>query len=177
MYHIPRPLHSPHPPFFFLSSTTSTLSSGTFPTSIHHSSISSAQSPCTVTSSPPLGVFVTLLPVANFFPHSFATFFKSNPCASSPATHVTYFRLLRSTRLICTMASAFAALALASWAAALASFFALSLAARFWASTERVESWLAMASVARQHSALIRRPYTLCNAARNRSQCADCDVE
>ncbi len=75
------------------------------------------------------------------------------------------------------MASAFAALALASWAAALASFFALSLAARFWASTERVESWLAMASVARQHSALIRRPYTLCNAARNRSQCADCDVE
>lgn len=62
-------IHLPcHPAlFFFLSSIHSTLSSGTPPTSTTQSKISSLLSPCTTISSPPLAVFVTLLPVANFF--------------------------------------------------------------------------------------------------------------
>ena len=119
------------PPFFFLSSTHSTLPSGTPPTSITQSKISSLLSPCTTTSSPPEGVLVTLLPVANFFPHSLATFFKSKPCASKPLTAVTYFRLLRSTRLIRTLAALLASVSFASRARARASFFRVSFCARF----------------------------------------------
>ena len=52
---------------------------------------------------------------------------------------MTYFRLLRSTRLTVTLEDARVAASRASAAAALASFLAASLAARFWASTERVD--------------------------------------
>lgn len=130
--HIPQGPKSLYPPpFFFLSSTHSTLPSGTRPTSITQSKISSLLSPCTTTSSPPEGVLVTLLPVANFFPHSLATFFKSMPCASKPLTAVTYFRLLRSTRLIRTLAAFLASVSFASRARARASFFKVSFCARF----------------------------------------------
>lgn len=97
----PIPIYPAALAFFFLSSISSILSSGT---SLYfsriNSSISSLTSPCTTISSPPLASFVTLLPVANFFPKSFATFLLSRPNASRPETAVTYFRLLRSTRLI-----------------------------------------------------------------------------
>ena len=52
---------------------------------------------------------------------------------------MTYLRLFRSTRLTVTLEEARVAASRASAAAALASFLAASLAARFWASTERVE--------------------------------------
>lgn len=145
--HFLRPKSLYPPPFFFLSSTHSTLPPGTPATSITQSKISSLLSPCTTTSSPPEGVLVTLLPVANFFPHSLATFFKSMPWASRPLTAVTYFRLLRSTRLIRTFAAFLASVSFASRASARASFFSVSFCARFWASTERVESEAVMAAV------------------------------
>ena len=129
-----------HPALFFpFTSTVSTFFSGTPPSSTTQSKISSELSPCTTTSSPPLAVFVTLAPVANFFPHSLATFFRSMPCTSSPCTAVTYLRLLRSTRLMRTLAEARVSSARDSARAALASFFCESLSARFCASTERVE--------------------------------------
>lgn len=95
-------------PFFFLSSTSSILSSGMRSAyfSKRNSSISSLTSPCTTISSLPLAVFVTLEPVANFFPKSFATFLSSKPNASSPMTAVTYLRLFRSTRLMVTLEAA-----------------------------------------------------------------------
>lgn len=49
----PPPVFRPQPPFFFLSSIISTLSSGTLPTSVIQSKISSLLSPCTTTSSAP----------------------------------------------------------------------------------------------------------------------------
>jgi hypothetical protein len=128
------------PPFFLVSSFISKLSSGMSGYfSCSQSYKSSLTSPCTVISSPPAAVLVTLLPVANFFPSSLATFFKSRPCSSSPDTTVTYFLLLRSTRLISTMASAFRSASRCSAAAAFAVFFAASFSARFWASTERAD--------------------------------------
>lgn len=171
--------------FFFLSSMHSTFSSGTPPTSTTQSKISSLLSPCTTISSPPLAVFVTLLPVAtvpyvrpslnclpylalfptqqnhstiiaqasrkgsyvHFLPNSLATFFKSIPCASNPDTAVTYFLLFLSTRFMYTIASFFASASRASAAAAFASFFFESFSARFWASTESVESEAVIASV------------------------------
>jgi len=84
---------------------------------------------------------------SHFFPKSFATFFKSIPCASNPLTAVTNFRLFRSTRLIYTIASFLASASRFSAAAALASFFAESFSARLRASTERVEREAFIASV------------------------------
>ncbi|KAG9796219.1 hypothetical protein KCU88_g457, partial [Aureobasidium melanogenum] len=126
-----------HPAFFFVSSFISKLSSGIAGYfSSNQSYRSSLTSPCTVISSPPAAVLVTLLPVANFLPSSLATFFKSSPCSSKPETTVTYFRLFRSTLLMSTMASAFLSASRCSAAAALAAFFAESFSARFWAITK-----------------------------------------
>lgn len=60
---------------------------------------------------------------------------------------MTYLRLLRSTRLIRTLEEAIFSALRASAARALASFLAASLAARFWASRERVEREAWRASV------------------------------
>lgn len=137
------PLH----PFFFLSSTISTLSSGTsLYVSNMYSSISALTSPCTVISSPPPGIFVTLLPVANFLPNSLATFFRSSPKASSPETAVTYFRLLRSMRLMRTLEEARFSASRSSLASAFAAFFAASFSERSWTFTERVLRFWASAS-------------------------------
>lgn len=134
---------TPYPPaplFFFLSSTSSILSSGiSLYFSNKNSSISSLTSPCTTISSPPLATFVTELPVANFLPKSLLTFFRSSPKASRPVTAVTYFLLLRSTRLIVIMEVESLVAKRASAASALAAFFWASFAARFWASTDRCD--------------------------------------
>jgi hypothetical protein len=144
---------SPHPaalapaPFFFFSSITSILSSGiSFKFSFIHSSISYATSPCTVISSPPPGIFVTPAPQANFFPKSLAIFFSSRSKFSNPWTHITYFLLLRSMRLIRTLEEARFSASRFSCAAAFEAFFCASFSARFCASTDKVERFWAMAS-------------------------------
>lgn len=61
----------------------STFSSGTPPTSTTQSKISSLLSPCTTISSPPLAVFVTLLPVATVA-HVSLQLTRPSPLISSP---------------------------------------------------------------------------------------------
>jgi hypothetical protein len=157
-----------HPPaplaFFFLSSTSSILSSGiTGYFSNKNSSISSLTSPCTTISSPPLGTFVTEAPVANFLPRSFATFLFSSEKASRPVTVVTNFlwcinqhtsplshlkgcTLFRSTRLMMTLLLAMVCANFASAASALSAFLWASFSARFCASTDKLEVAAARAS-------------------------------
>jgi hypothetical protein len=65
---------------------------------------------------------------------------------------VTYFRLLRSTRLIWIFAAALRSASRDSAAAALASFLAASLAARSRALTDRLERLALSASVRRNKS-------------------------
>lgn len=73
------------PPFFFFSSTWTTLSAGTpFSTPVCSSIISRISpltSPCTTISSWPCGFLVTEAPVANFCANSFAAFLRSTPSA------------------------------------------------------------------------------------------------
>jgi hypothetical protein len=130
------------PAFFFLSSTHSTLSSGIcLYVVVKKSNSSSLTSPCTVISSPPPGIFVTLLPVANFLPKSLAHFLSSSPNASSPVTVVTYLRLLRSIRLMVIVEVASFSDSRADAASALAAFFAASFVARSCAETDRADKF------------------------------------
>lgn len=93
-------LTTPYSPFFFFSSTTSTLSAGipfrtpTPPSII--STISSLTSPCTTISSRPCGFLVTEEPVANLEENCLEAFFRSMPNASRPWIEVTCLRLFRS---------------------------------------------------------------------------------
>lgn len=130
----------------------STFSSGTPPTSTTQSKISSLLSPCTTISSPPLAVFVTLLPVATS-PMRQLTWLPRTPISIHPDQSKTKRKHSYSHFLPNSLATFFKSIPCASNPDTAVTYFLLFLSTRlmytmasFFASASRASAAAAFAS-------------------------------